>query len=136
MCCADHQALLDNDELLYDVRAQFLRTAERTNFEILAYCILHDHVHLLVKGTTRDSDLRRFVRLAKQFSGFVYRKRRSGKLWQRSYYDRVIRSQEHLGDIARYIVENPVRAGKVTNAADYPHAASTIANPVRVAAGL
>ena len=126
ICCASHQPLLNDRDLLDDTREQFLRAAKKTHFEILAYCFLPDHVHLLVDGTAADSDLRRFVHRAKQLSGFQYRRRRTGKLWQRSYYDRVIRPHECVGDIARYIIENPRREGIVESASDYAYAASAI----------
>jgi hypothetical protein len=44
----------------------------------------------------------------------------------KGYRDRVIRSHDRLQEIARYIVENAVRAGIVTNSADYAFAHTTI----------
>jgi REP element-mobilizing transposase RayT len=42
------------------------------------------------------------------------------RIWQRGFYDRSIRKEDDLIDIARYIVANPVRAGLVTSIRDYP----------------
>ena len=42
-----------------------------------------------------------------------------GRLWQQSFYDRIIRDEEQLNTIVAYIEENPVMAGLVSNAPDY-----------------
>jgi putative transposase len=51
-----------NSEVVAMVVRHFRRTARREGFAILAYCVMPDHVHLLVEGTTPQSDLRRFVK--------------------------------------------------------------------------
>jgi hypothetical protein len=44
-----------------------------------------------------------------------------GRLWQRGFHDRCLtRTDETLADVARYIVKNPVRAGLVQRAEDWP----------------
>src|SRR5712691_3203103 len=48
---------------------QFLRAAAEERFEILAYCFMPDHVHLLIQGSSEDSDCKRFIFRAKQYSG-------------------------------------------------------------------
>ena len=45
-------------------------------------------------------------------------------LWQEGYYDRVLRPEESEAMVARYIIENPVRAGLVTRPSDYPFVGS------------
>ncbi len=42
------------------------------------------------------------------------------KLWQKSFYDHVIRKEEDLNSIAGYIFNNPVRKELVENYEDYP----------------
>jgi REP element-mobilizing transposase RayT len=43
------------------------------------------------------------------------------RVWQRGFYDRAVREEDHLVDIARYIIANPLRAGLVRSIRDYPH---------------
>ena len=99
--------------------------ATRTHFEVVAYCFMPDHLHLLVQ-TTAEADLVAFVRLFKQRSGYAYRRltRDPEVLWQKSYYDHVLRREESLRDAARYIWGNPVRAGLVEDARHYPYSGS------------
>ena len=61
------------------------------------------------------------VRLAKQLSGHEYRRVTGGRLWQESYFDRTLRSDESLPDSIAYVIANPVRAGLAVKPEDYPH---------------
>ncbi len=90
-------------------------SASRYGFQIVAYCFMPDHLHLLAAGT-HDSPLVRFVQHFKQATGHRHR-----GLWQRSYYDHVLRHDEGLDDVARYIWANPVRTGIVHEAYAYPY---------------
>jgi REP element-mobilizing transposase RayT len=77
-------------------------------------------MYLLVEGTADDSHLPSFASLAKQYSAYRCRGRVEGRLWQDGYYDHVLRNNETTVKVARYIVENPVRAGLVTSVKEYP----------------
>jgi REP element-mobilizing transposase RayT len=78
-----------------------------------------DHVHLLVEGRAEDSDSRKFMRLAKQLSGYAYSQRYKTKLWQRYGYERVLREDDSTREVVRYILENAVRAGLTHTASEY-----------------
>jgi hypothetical protein len=52
-------------------------------------------------------------------SGFHFQRAFAARLWQRYGFERVLRSDEATLSVARYILENPVRAGIATSAADY-----------------
>ena len=92
-----------------------------------------DHLHLLV-GADAEADLVGFLKSLKQRTGWWFRNRHLAgslkasptSLWQKSYYDHVVRSEEDLLQIARYIVGNPVRAGLVESPEDYPFSGSLV----------
>ncbi len=69
-----------------------------------------DHVHVIVEGRDERSDLCRFVRQAKQGSGYAYARIAGRRLWQPRYYERLIRDEESTRAYVRYLFENPVRA--------------------------
>jgi putative transposase len=108
------------------VLTQFRRTAQTSAFVILAYCVMPDHVHLLVEGMTSSADLTRFVKRLKQSSGQIYARGAKQRLWQEGYYERVLRPTDDAKALARYIVTNPVRAGLARGLADYPHIGSDV----------
>jgi REP element-mobilizing transposase RayT len=61
------------------------------------------------------------VRLFKQLSGYRAKQLLGQSIWQISYYDHVVRRDEDLAEIMRYIWNNPVRAGLTSEPADYPY---------------
>ena len=102
--------------------AQILRTSDEDAFAVLAHCYMPDHVHLVLEGKSESSDLRRFVKVSKQRVDYVFRTQLSIRTtWQEGYYERVLRSDEATDAVVRYVLENPVRAGLVERAEDYPY---------------
>ena len=49
-----------------------------------------------------------------------------GRLWQSGYFERVLRDEEDAHDVARYILQNPLRAGLVATPQDYPFLGSAL----------
>ena len=109
------------------------KAADRESFRVYAYCFMPDHLHLLV-GADDDADLIGFVKRFKQVTGWWFRnqcvagslKASPTSLWHKSYHDHVVRSEEDLLQIAKYIVGNPVRAGLVESAEDHPFSGSLV----------
>jgi len=83
-----------------------------------------DHVHALLEGLTDQSDFRRCAKMAKQRSGATYALTSETPLWQKGYYEHVLRDEEDSKEIAFYIIANPVRAGLVQSPDDYPFSGS------------
>jgi len=113
--------LFTNSDYVSAARTQFQRTSHEERFSILAYCFMPDHLHLALEGCHPTSDLRRFVKLAKQRSTFVLQTQfHLAKVWQVGYFDRVLRYDEAMDVLVRYILDNSVRARLVAKAEDYP----------------
>ena len=85
-----------------------------------------DHVHLLVHGESEASECRRFIKLSKQYSGYYYSKTFAGLLWQRYGFERTLRKEEDTRTVARYILNNPIRANLVDNVQDYLYVGSLV----------
>ena len=62
----------------------------------------------------------------KQRSGYEYKRRTGEFLWQPSYFDHVLRDDEETKRAVRYVLENPVRKGLVTEFANYPFSGSDV----------
>jgi REP-associated tyrosine transposase len=124
-CTWKRRRLFEDTRAVAETQAHVQRTATEESFAVLAYCFMPDHVHLLVRGVTEKSDLRRFVKSSKERSGRTYRKRFGDRLWQEGYFERVLRNPGDARECAEYIVNNPVRAGLVANATEYEYAAAT-----------
>ena len=114
----------DRDPLFSDLylgRAvvQALRDA-RLSTRSLAFVIMPDHLHWLMQ-LREGYDLSDVVHFVKSDSArMVNRLRRgSGSVWQKGFHDRALRREELLQVHARYIVNNPVRAGIVDSPLRY-----------------
>ncbi len=101
-----------------------LECADTHSFRLHAYCIMPDHIHFLVEGTRNDSDLLEFVRLFKQRSGFEFQKLQGESLWEMSYYDHILRSDDTLEEVATYIWWNPVRKHLCAAPHEFPFSGS------------
>lgn len=77
--------------------------AATAGFDVLAYVVMPDHLHVLVLGNTDDSNLIRFAQRFKQRTAFDYKRRAGEQLWQPSFHDHALRSNEDLVVAARYI---------------------------------
>jgi putative transposase len=108
------------DEILLQLRQH----CERFEFALIAYCFMPDHLHLLVAGGSERSDLCSLVKAFKQATGFSHRRCTGDALWQHGYHERILRDDEHTWTVARYILENPIRAGLAVRLGDYPFAGS------------
>ena len=123
-CVRDRREAFKEDEHAQSALTELLRTARQEQFSLLAYCLMPDHAHLLIEGLDDESDLRRFAKLAKQRSGSHHKKKTGERLWQDGYFERVLRDDDSGHDLARYIVNNPVRKGLVASPLEYRHLGS------------
>jgi len=107
-------------EVVDSLIGDLVKTAESEGFNVSAYCFMPDHLHLLVMGKDDQSNLKKFVSLFKQKSGFWFKKNYNENLWHISYYDHVLRKEENMENVALYILYNPVRKGFVSDYKEYP----------------
>jgi putative transposase len=99
-------------------------TARTERFNILTYCFMPDHLHLLVQGIDDHSNLRKFIGFFKQKSGYWFKKNYNENLWHISYFDHTLRKEESIESITLYILGNPVRKGLVSDFKEYPFSRS------------
>jgi REP element-mobilizing transposase RayT len=83
-----------------------------------------DHLHLLAEGTLDRCDLHEFIRLFKQRTAFEFRKLQNRRLWERSYYDHILRPSDRIEDVSCYIWWNPVRQRLCTHPHESPFSGS------------
>lgn len=117
--------LLGSEGLSAEVCRILEEEAVRTLTDLYAFCVMPDHVHVLLQPN--NSDVIQYVKAVKGKSTRTFWKLGGvGKLWQRGFYDHILRSEESLPCIARYILANPVRAGLTDDIGAYPFSRSTV----------
>ncbi len=120
-CVADNQPLFQ-DEGVACKFIEILRMAvEKNDCNVLIYCFMPDHVHLILQGISPLSDVWKSIVDFKQRSGFWLGTNRPNFRWQKGFYDHVIRQSDDLGAQIRYVASNPVRKELVQNWEMYPY---------------
>jgi REP element-mobilizing transposase RayT len=90
------------------------------NWRCHAWCQMTNHYHLVIE--TPDGNLTRGMRqLNGRYAQYVNRtQRRVGHLFQGRYTAILVEKDSYLIELARYVVLNPVRAGMVNDATEWP----------------
>ncbi len=102
------------------------KTANEYAFDVVVYCFMPDHVHLVLNGRNEESNLLTFIKMFKQKTGFLFRQVHKKQLWSTSFYDRVLRKTENIRGVGRYTLANPVKADLVSDALEYPYSGSFV----------
>ena len=107
----------DDDYALYrDLLASHCRAAE---VEIWAWCLMPNHVHLILVPSDRDGLRRALSRVHRTYAGVIQaRRKRTGHFWQ-GRFGAVAMDEAHLAAALRYVSLNPVRARLVERAQDW-----------------
>jgi REP element-mobilizing transposase RayT len=126
-CVAGRRALLARETVHAIFRKEWQEMAARNGWAVGRYVIMPDHVHFfatpspvasfalsIVVGRWKEWTAKRALRDLGAWP----------PLWQPGFFDHVIRSDESMSEKWIYVRENPVRAGLVAKAEDWPYAGS------------
>lgn len=96
------------------------QAARKAGAEVWAYCLMPNHVHLIVVPADEDGLRRTFADAHRRYTGLINARHHwTGHLWQ-GRFGSVAMDETHLMAAARYVALNPVRAGLVKHARDWP----------------
>jgi putative transposase len=96
------------------------RFAPLSGCVVHAYCLMSNHVHLLVTPQAADACAALMKRLGQHYVQFVNRAHgRTGTLWEGRFRSCVAASERYVLACYRYIELNPVRAGMVSDPREY-----------------
>ena len=90
--------------------------------EIYHYCLMPNHIHLLLKCHDRDA-LSCFSQMVQRRYAYYYCKTHKwrGQVFQRMYKSLPVEDDNYLLECGRYVERNPVRANLVTRPDEYPY---------------
>jgi putative transposase len=109
----------DKDRLFYLLH--LARLTRAADCALHAYCLMTNHVHLLVTANGIDGCARLMKGIGQLHTQYVNRTYvRTGTLWEGRFRSCLVQSQEYLLACYRYIETNPVRARICSHPADYP----------------
>ena len=92
---------------------------------VLVYCLMPNHVHLLLKPSEQKALPKMMQGITLCYSKYFNGENgRTGRLWECRYYSTVIDADSYLWTVSKYIENNPVRAGIVKRPEDYPYSSA------------
>jgi len=93
----------------------------KSSCQLEVYCVMPDHLHLVVTPAEDGASSLRFVdRFKGWYSRVAHQAGVPGPLWQPRSYDHLIRTHEDLHRIADYIMANSIRKGLCDHVEEYP----------------
>lgn len=94
--------------------------AQSPKIRLLAYCLMTNHVHLILVPPEPDSLCRLMRRVQSDYARLVnYRRGSCGHLWHSRFFSCALAELDALAAMA-YVERNPVRAGMIRQAWEYP----------------
>jgi putative transposase len=110
------------DEADYKAYLSFLKdAAEKYRVAVHAFVLMTNHVHLLVTPSDEYGVSRMMQAQGRKYvQYFNYTYARTGTLWEGRYKSTLVDAENYLLTVYRYIELNPVRAGMVVHASEYP----------------
>ncbi|GAA4877333.1 REP-associated tyrosine transposase [Ferrimonas pelagia] len=107
-----------------DALRQAVRQTQQTHpFTIHAWSVMPDHFHCVISLPPNEADFAVRIRMIK--SGFTQALHQAGigeqKIWQRGYWEHLIRDQADHNAHVDYVHINPLKHGLVTQVVDWPH---------------
>jgi putative transposase len=96
---------------------EFARAGEKRGTAVGRYVIMPDHIHFFVSNNS-ETDLSQWVRLLKRRVSEAIES--PPPHWQKGFFDHLVRNSESHSEKWEYVWQNPVRAGLVEEAEDWP----------------
>ncbi len=121
ICTFRRRAAFAESRMNRAVLSQLREDSDGHDIVLHAWCLMPDHIHLLVELPGEGLSLPAWVGPFKSRTtllawaiGF------QGRLWQRRFFDRILRREESIERVAECIIHNPVRKGFVETWVEYP----------------
>lgn len=115
----NHQIIFEDDEDHQKYLETLKTYQKKSGYIIYAYCLMSNHIHLLIKEETEDLSIA-FRRIGASYVyWYNWKYGRRGHLFQDRYKSEVVENDSYFLTVMRYIHQNPLKAGIVKNIADY-----------------
>jgi putative transposase len=133
VCPFRRRAILARDPVAEVLVDELPHARERHGWAIGSYVIMPNHMHFFCAPERDAKTLSDFMR---EWKSWTSRRIRAvlprpttaatktsadNSLWQREFFDHVLRSEESHGEKWNYVRDNPVRAGLVKSSDDWPY---------------
>ncbi|MFZ3216385.1 MAG: transposase [Candidatus Acidiferrales bacterium] len=128
LCCEHRRRFFTQNRLAAGIIEILRVTAIQHKIAFYTYCLMPDHLHALVIGLDPSSNCLNFMSDFKRKSTIEFQSEYSSPLWQKKFYDYILRPKDSTDRVAAYIWLNPVRKGLRSEQQDYAYSGSFAAD--------
>ncbi len=125
-CCVQPRQPALDDDRVHRAFVAFCNEGIARGSRVGRYVLMPDHIHVFVAFSRPDDDAAPSLSdWAKAMKGCISKAWRetgcSGVHWQKGFFDHVLRSWDSYAQKWDYVLQNPVRAGLVSQPEDWPY---------------
>jgi len=123
LCTMDRQPLFSNTKIAKVIEDEMEYRRVKKEVKLYCFCIMPDHLHILLSfNDDFQKRLQDWVSAFKRHTSKVINELFNVRpLWQKNFYDHIVRKEESILKIAEYILNNPVRKGMALRWEAYPY---------------
>jgi putative transposase len=103
------RTLFYNREFAKKIVDCLLETREKMNFSVYCFCVMPEHFHALIGIGESEKELGEICGAFKSLTTRIYWKYGRGQLWQRNFYDHIVRNETDFFECVKYIKNNPAK---------------------------
>ncbi len=106
-------------------KQKMIETKKEYSFKVFHYCLMQTHIHMVVEICDCDKFSQGMKTLKKAYTHkYNIAHKRFGAVWRDRYRAKLIENEFYLNACGKYVENNPVEAGMVDRAIDWPHSSS------------
>ncbi len=120
--CLDGRRPILAQQSIHDALVAYFIEGAKHNIAVGRYVLMPDHLHLFAAFSPAAPILSEWVKgLKRAVATLLKGEGVTGPYWQKGFFDHVLRSTESYQQKWDYVRQNPVRAGLVKRAEDWPY---------------
>jgi REP element-mobilizing transposase RayT len=122
-CTADRRRELANDNLHQICNEVWRKAEDLYGWLVRRYVLMPDHVHFFCAPFRDECPVEHFVGKWKEWTAKYAHRRHATvvPLWQPEFFDHVLRACDSYDEKWQYVRNNPIRAGLVASAEEWPY---------------
>ena len=121
VCTFRRRIILAEQAVVKIIQDELAFASSKHGWHVGRYVIMPDHIHFFARSEPTAKNLSSFMKLWKEWTSKRIQKEigAAGNIWQKEFFDHLLRNPQSYDLKWQYVAENPVRAGFVARTSDW-----------------